>query len=700
MDSVKTPKDVNNIDELKSLMTALDSVQAIIEFDLDGNIITANQNFLDTTGYKLKEIQGKHHRIFCDKDYVKSKEYKDFWKNLSSGGTDRGVYRRLKKTGEDVWINASYNPVVNADGVAYKVVKFATDITESKLRNAEYEGKIDAINRVQAVIEFTLDGTILNANENFLSTVGYSLDEIKGKHHRIFCDPDYASTKEYADFWKQLGSGKPDAGEYQRFGKNGNEVWINASYNPVLDANGKPYKVIKYATNITESKMNNAEFEGKIAAINRVQAVIEFNLDGTILNANENFLATVGYSLDEIKGKHHRIFCDPEYAATKEYADFWKKLGSGEPDSGEYQRFDKNGKEVWINASYNPVFDPNGKPYKVVKYATNITDSKLKNAEFEGKITAINRVQAVIEFNLDGTILSANENFLATVGYSLDEIKGKHHRIFCDAEYAATKEYADFWKKLGSGEPDSGEYQRFDKKGNEIWINASYNPVFDPSGKPYKVVKYATNITESKLRNAEFEGKIDAINRIQAVIEFELDGTIIKANDNFLATVGYTLDEIKGKHHRIFCDPEYTSTQEYTDFWKKLGSGEPDAGEYQRFDKDGNEVWINASYNPVFDPSGKPYKVVKYATNITESKLRNAEFEGKIAAINRVQAVIEFNLDGTIIKANDNFLNTVGYSMEEIKGQHHRIFCDAEYASSKEYIDFWKKLGSGLSDVG
>ncbi|WP_339388702.1 PAS domain-containing protein, partial [Vibrio caribbeanicus] len=665
MDSVKTPKDVNNIDELKSLMTALDSVQAIIEFDLDGNIITANQNFLDTTGYKLKEIQGKHHRIFCDKDYVKSKEYKDFWKNLSSGGTDRGVYRRLTKTGEDVWINASYNPVVNADGVAYKVVKFATDITESKLRNAEYEGKIDAINRVQAVIEFTLDGTILNANENFLSTVGYTLDEIKGKHHRIFCDPDYASTKEYADFWKQLGSGKPDAGEYKRFDKNGNEVWINASYNPVLDVNGKPYKVIKYATNITESKRKNAEFEGKIAAINRVQAVIEFNLDGTILHANDNFLATVGYSLDEIKGKHHRIFCDPEYAATKEYADFWKKLGSGEPDSGEYQRFDKNGKEVWINASYNPVFDPNGKPYKVIKYATNITDSKLKNAEFEGKIAAINRVQAVIEFNLDGTILGANENFLATVGYSLDEIKGKHHRIFCDAEYAATKEYADFWKKLGSGEPDSGEYQRFDKNGKEVWINASYNPVFDPSGKPYKVVKYATNITESKLRNSEFEGKIAALNRIQAVIEFELDGTIIKANDNFLATVGYTLDEIKGKHHRIFCDPEYTSTQEYTDFWKKLGSGEPDSGEYQRFDKDGNEVWINASYNPVLDPSGKPYKVVKYATNITESKQRNAEFEGKIAAINRVQAVIEFNLDGTIIKANDNFLNTVGYSMEE-----------------------------------
>ena len=159
---------------------------------------------------------------------------------------------------------------------------------------------------------------------------------------------------------------------------------------------------------------------------------------------------------------------------------FWKRLGSGEPDSGEYQRFDKNGKEVWINASYNPVFDPNGKPYKVVKYATNVTESKIKNSDFEGKIAALNRTQAVIEFELDGTIIKANDNFLSTVGYTLDEIKGKHHRIFYDTDYVATKEYEDFWSKLGSGEPDSGEYQRFDKKGNEVWISASYNPVFDP----------------------------------------------------------------------------------------------------------------------------------------------------------------------------------------------------------------------------
>ncbi|KIC15662.1 methyl-accepting chemotaxis protein [Leisingera sp. ANG-DT] len=362
------------------------------------------------------------------------------------------------------------------------------------------------------------------------------------------------------------------------------------------------------------------DLQGVVDAINRVQAVIEFELDGTILTANENFLAAVGYTLEEIQGKHHRMFCDPAYAASDEYRDFWLQLAMGEFSSGEYKRFGKNGAEVWINASYNPVFDADGKPYKVVKFATNVTDEKLRTAEQDGKIAAISRAQAVIEFKLDGTILTANENFLATVGYSLDEIRGQHHRMFCDPAYASSAEYQTFWSDLASGEFSAGEYKRFGKGGKEIWINASYNPIFNAEGKPVKVVKFATNVTEEKLRTAEQDGKMDAISRAQAMIEFELDGTILTANQNFLATVGYSLDEIRGQHHRMFCDPEYTSSPEYQKFWADLASGEFSAGEYKRFGKGGKEVWINASYNPVFNADGKPFKVVKFATNITAEK--------------------------------------------------------------------------------
>lgn len=241
---------------------------------------------------------------------------------------------------------------------------------------------------------------------------------------------------------------------------------------------------------------HGAELEGMVRALNRVQAVIEFNLDGTIITANENFLNTLGYSLDEIQGKHHRMFCDPGYTATPEYQAFWQKLGRGEFESAEYKRIGKGGREVWINASYNPIFDLNGKPFKVVKFATDVTATKLRNAEYEGKINAISKAQAVIEFNLDGTVVTANENFLKTLGgYSLDEIKGKHHRMFCDDSYTGSSAYQTFWEKLRSGQFDSGRYKRIARGGKAVWIQATYNPIFDASGKCYKVVKFAVDIS-------------------------------------------------------------------------------------------------------------------------------------------------------------------------------------------------------------
>lgn len=241
--------------------------------------------------------------------------------------------------------------------------------------------------------------------------------------------------------------------------------------------------------------LNQKNLEEVYQALDRVQAIIEFNLDGTIITANRNFLQALGYSLSDIQGKHHKMFCEDSYTNSIAYRQFWEKLNRGEYDTGEYMRLTKAGQEVWINASYNPVFDDNGKPYKVIKFATDVTELKMKTAEFEGKINAISRAQAVIEFNLDGSIITANENFLNTVGYGLSEIKGKHHRMFCEDKYTSTREYSFFWEKLARGEFEGGRFKRVGKGGKTIWILASYNPIFDMKGRPYKVVKFATDIT-------------------------------------------------------------------------------------------------------------------------------------------------------------------------------------------------------------
>lgn len=241
--------------------------------------------------------------------------------------------------------------------------------------------QLDAASRSQAMIEFDMDGTILYANQNFLDAIGYTLEEIKGKHHSIFVGAAYAGSADYRKFWETLNQGEFVSGEFLRVGKGGKEIWIQAAYNPVFDKSGKPIRVVKFAIDITATKQRNLDIQGQFKAIDNSMAVIEFNLEGIILTANENFLKTVGYSLEEVQGKHHRMFVDEQYGQSAEYRQFWEVLRSGVFQAAQYKRFGKGGKEIWIQASYNPIFDLNGKPYKVVKFASDITAAK--QMEFE-----------------------------------------------------------------------------------------------------------------------------------------------------------------------------------------------------------------------------------------------------------------------------------------------------------------------------
>ncbi|HML43829.1 MAG TPA: PAS domain-containing methyl-accepting chemotaxis protein [Hyphomicrobium zavarzinii] len=240
-------------------------------------------------------------------------------------------------------------------------------------KTSELQSKLDALDRSQAVIEFNLDGTIITANQNFLAAVGYSLPEVQGRHHGLFVSPAERSSAAYANFWAALNRGEFQSGEYLRLGKGGKEIWIQATYNPLLDASGKPYKVVKFCSDITARKLQAADYEGQIAAIGKSNAVIHFHLDGTIITANPNFLDATGYTLDEITGRHHRMFVPEADRTSAAYAAFWEKLKRGEFQAGEFKRVRKGGKELWLQATYNPIFDAAGRPFKVVKFCTDIT---------------------------------------------------------------------------------------------------------------------------------------------------------------------------------------------------------------------------------------------------------------------------------------------------------------------------------------
>jgi len=500
----------------------------------------------------------------------------------------------------------------------------------------DQSGQIKAIHRVLAVIEFSPEGVILKANDNFLQVAGYREDEVVGQHHRMFVDAEYAKSAEYQQFWERLARGEFDQGQYKRFAKGQREVWLEASYNPIFDATGKVYKVVKYATDITQKKYSAVDTAGQLEAINKSQGTIELGLDGKVLTANENFLAVLGYSLEEAVGQHHSAFVEPDYAKSAEYREFWAKLNRGEYISGKFKRVGKGGKEIWLEASYNPIVDANGKPYKVVKFASDITQESTQSADYSGQLSAIHKIMAVIEFDLKGNILNANDNFLAATGYDLKEIVGNHHSMFVDPTYRSGSEYKAFWEKLARGEPDSGEYKRYAKGGKEIWLQSSYNPIFNADGKPFKVVKYATDITEQKRKNADYEDQIAAFKGVQGIVEFSMDGNIVDANSIYLEAVGYELKEVLGKHHSTFVDPAEVNTPEYKAFWENLNAGKSQTGRFKRLINHGKEIWIQALYAPVLDAKGKPYKVVRFANYVTEQVLAEQALESAVIETNEM----------------------------------------------------------------
>ncbi len=379
--------------ELQAMAAAMDKSQAIIEFGIDGTILTANDNFLDVMGYRLDEIVGRHHRLFVAAPVAASEEYRRFWAALARGEHCSAVYKRFAKDGSEVWLQASYNPVLDRDGRPFKVLKYATDITAQERRAADHAGQVAAIARAVAVVELDLDGTVTGANRQFLDLTGYAQSEIVGRHHRQFVDPDYARSAEYALFWDRLSQGVYQAGEYKRMAKGGREVWIQASYNPILDADGQPFKIVKFATDVTTAKLQAADYAGQIAAIGKSQAVIEFGTDGSILAAIVNFLSVMGYRRDEVLGRKHRMFVDDDYAESQEYRAFWAMLNRGEHLTAEYRRLAKGGREVWIQASYNPILDLAGRPFKVVKYATDITAAK---EEIARKLAQADRMAGLV----------------------------------------------------------------------------------------------------------------------------------------------------------------------------------------------------------------------------------------------------------------------------------------------------------------
>ena len=500
----------------EAIMAALDRSQAVIEFTPQGKILKANQNFFNTMQYSSHEIVGEHHSMFVSDDERNSQEYQNFWRELAQGDFKQGEYKRVKKNGEVIWLQATYNPVKDRKGQVTSVIKFASDITEDKLKYADFSGKIDAISRAQAVIEFDTSGYILTANDNFLNTVGYQLDEIVGKHHSIFMDPKERDTEEYKNFWRDLGSGEFKSSQFRRVHKDGSDIWIEATYNPILDATGEVLKVVKFATVITEKVRQQETFSMLSLVANETEnSVIITDQHGRIEYVNPGFCKLTGYDLNEVLGKKPGDLLQGKHTSKEAKERIGHRLANQKPFVDEILNYDRDGNAYWISLAINPVFNERGELEKFVSIQTNINDTKKVSLENDIKLQAISATNLVMEFDEQGGLLSANEIAITSLGCSsFDELKSTMGSI---RNVLPSEKWEDIIKGkiLNSTLSFKGR-----NDSQTINIEANLSPVMDLDGSLDKFVFFGTDISERNSVISQTHGAMSQVlDRIGNIIQ-------------------------------------------------------------------------------------------------------------------------------------------------------------------------------------
>jgi len=387
------------------LFDALVASRAVLRLTPQGQVEFINPVALQVFGIRPEQALQQHVSQLFDPIHQDELSAPEIWRKLASGERHESEYRHARADAEEHWLKALFLPLAELGTLVVM-----TDITESRRIQLDMNGKMAAIERALAVVEFDLQGKVLRANDNFLKAMGYTAEEVVGQHHSLFCCAADAGSRSYQEIWRRLIGGELHAGEYRRIDKQGNDVWIQASYNPILDTLGNPVKIVKYATDISAAKRQTNEAAGQLAAISRSQAQIEFDLAGNILAANANFLRCVGYTLDQIVGRHHSMFCDPELVQSAEYRHFWADLGEGQFKSERFRRVGNHGATIWLQAVYNPILDLNGKPYKVVKFATDITQQVVREETVSKKVDEIGKIMHALADDIDHIAMSAEQS--------------------------------------------------------------------------------------------------------------------------------------------------------------------------------------------------------------------------------------------------------------------------------------------------
>lgn len=595
----------------------LSNVVGVIEYDRDGNVLSANDRAAMALEFYGGDLVGRNHDTLWPQARTQTPEYIEFWEKLRQGRIVEGRYQHLSAEGGDIWLQSTFVPIRGADGQVGRVVQCLMDVTEEARTAARTTMLLDAIQSSVPTIEYDLEGHVLAANPSMLAALGQTMDEMSGKHHRRFMDAEFARIQLFLDAWQGATEGKAQVIDIHHIRKDREPLWMRSALVPVTDAAGKIDRIVEIGVDIHALHTEHKALELRQAAVNSVMGLVEMDLAGKILAANPAACTMLNAKQPDLCALNYQSLVPPDFARSQRYRAFCDRLARAETVSGVFERIRPDGVTFWADIHHVPLCgETQDLPDSVLLIMADVTKSRTREIENESRLSAIERTLAVVHFDLDGTIEWANKIFAEALGFTAEELRGRSRDSILPPEYAEADRAR--WDKLRNGEDITGEMRLVGNNGREVWIRGAFNPVFGAGGEVVRIVGFACVETADKLQSLDLQEKWRAVAQAQVVAEFDPDGRVLSASEGFLRMVGYSLREIAGQHHSMFCSADHIRSEEYRDFWLALGKGEIRSGRFHniaRFDRD---LHLKASYCPIRGTSGAVTKVLLCGYEISD----------------------------------------------------------------------------------
>jgi methyl-accepting chemotaxis protein len=598
-------------------LSRFSDVLGVIEYDLDGKILSINDRACTALEFYGETPVGQSMETVRPTTVINDPAYVEFWEKLRQGRIIENCFPFVSNDGNDVWLQSTFLPVRDNNGMISTVLQCVMDVTDGQQaaqRNAQI---VDSMRADMMLIEHGKDGHIVDMSQAMCDRLGVARDAIIGQSNSTVFQDEFIHSENFGDLWTADSYLTTDLHHATQTGQS---VWMRGSLIPLRGLDGKVRSVLEISQDIEQDQNELSELRVRHELLNDLFCIVDLSAAGTIQAANKWFCFETQGDEKHYIGKSYTKFVPQDVQQTAEWDELWDRIRSGERVSGDFRRVDHEGREIWFKSTYAPLpRKPGERTRRILSVSRNITEERTQASIIENKVRAIEKIIGVAEYDPQGRLLSANQNFLKQMGYPIEDVQGQPYSIFCTPEYAESAAYRAMWQRLREGEPLTvrGVHRKTGSDA-DIWMALNYVPVKNYMGQVIRVIEFSEDITMGYVNRQALEEKWRSAQDAYAVAEFDLDGKTLTVNDEFLRTMGYSAREVLGEHHSTFCNADYARSQSYRDDWLAFSKGDTRKGTYHfkgRFDRD---VALRVTYVPTRNALGEVDHVIMLAFDLTD----------------------------------------------------------------------------------